>query len=368
MNEKTSTAAVILYNRPRKDRLGKASAALALFAFAILYAPSAQADTFGSGANQFDIEFVPIGNPDNPDDTTGDPNPAGKVEYDYRMGKFEISRDMITKANNEGGLGITMEDLTPFGGNRADRPATGVSWNEAAQFVNWLNTSTGHTPAYKFNGGTFQLWQSRDAGYDPINPFRNTQAFYFLPSADEWYKAAYYDPNAGVYYDYPTGSDSAPTAVASGTTADTAVYDQFSPLGPADITLAGGLSPYGTMGQGGNATEWEETSFDLANDSAISGRGLRGGSWIEHSGNLLASNRTVEIPSRELLVTGFRVAGIPEPGAMLLGALAAGGWLLQRGSRRRPSRVHVQPNDEGSVPDREQRWLPFMSFAVPDGP
>ena len=84
-------------------------------------------------------------------------------------------------------------------------------------------------------------------------------ARYFLPSVDEWYKAAYYDPTSGVYYDYPTGSDTAPTAVASGTAAGTAVYNQLLAQGPADITLAGGLSPYGTMGQGGNVSELEET-------------------------------------------------------------------------------------------------------------
>jgi hypothetical protein len=56
------------------------------------------ADTFGSGANTFDIEFVTIGNPGNPADTTGSPNPAGKVDYVYRIGTYEISRDMITKA------------------------------------------------------------------------------------------------------------------------------------------------------------------------------------------------------------------------------------------------------------------------------
>jgi formylglycine-generating enzyme required for sulfatase activity len=35
-------------------------------------------------------------------------------------------------------------------GNGANRPATGVSWNEAARYVNWLNTSNGLAPAYKF--------------------------------------------------------------------------------------------------------------------------------------------------------------------------------------------------------------------------
>ena len=52
-------------------------------------------------------------------------------------------------------------------------------------------------------------------------------------------------------------------AVASGVAAGTAVYNQ---PGPADIFLAGGLSPYGTMAQGGNADEWEETELDLVNE------------------------------------------------------------------------------------------------------
>ena len=41
--------------------------------------------------------------------------------------------------------------------------------------------------------------------------------------------------------------------------------------------LAGGLSPYGTDGQGGNVWEWEETEYDLVNDSSSSIRGIRGG-------------------------------------------------------------------------------------------
>ena len=43
-----------------------------------------------------------IGNPGNAADTTGNPNPAGSVPYTYRMGKFEISEQMIDKANAAG--------------------------------------------------------------------------------------------------------------------------------------------------------------------------------------------------------------------------------------------------------------------------
>jgi len=294
----------------------------------LITAPVAHADTFGTDPNNtFEIEFVTIGNPGNADDTTGDPNQAGKVDSTYRIGQFEISEDMINKANAEGSLGLTHD-------NRGDnKPATSISWFEAAQFVNWLNTDSGSTPAYKFNNGpNFQLWQSGDAGYDPNNLYRNSQAKYFLPSVDEWYKAAYYDPTSDVYYDYPTGSNSVPTAVASGTAAGMAVYNGQS--GPADITLAGGLSPYGTMGQGGNVYEWEETDFDLVNDStsSLSLRGVRGGSWFGNSSVLLSSTRDSDIPTGESGVFGFRVASvIPEPTTSVL-ALAA--LCLVMGRRR----------------------------------
>ena len=142
--------------------------------------------------------------------------------------------------------------------------------------MNYLNTSSGSTAAYKFDGdGNFQRWQSGDAGYNANNQFRNSSAKYFLPSADEWYKAAYYDPNSAVYYDYSTGGDTAPAGVADGTAADTAIYLQSLNAGPADITQADGKSPYGTMGQGGSVWEWEETEFDLVNNLSSSARGVR---------------------------------------------------------------------------------------------
>ena len=271
-------------------------------------------DTFGSGANTFDIEFVSIGNPGNAADTTGVPDPAGSVSYTYRMGKFEISEQMIDKANTEGNLGIAKDS------RGADKPATSTSWNEAARFVNWLNTGSGSTPAYKFavqpgevgynaRLNDIQLWTIDDAGYDANNLYRNSLARYFLPSVDEWYKAAYYDPTGGVYYDYPTGSDSEPTPVASGTAAGTAVYDQPFERGPADITLAGGLSPFGTMGQGGNVIEWEER----LNNSASSDRELRGGYWSNDSLSMLPTLRVMLGATNEVNHVGFRVASIPEP-------------------------------------------------------
>jgi formylglycine-generating enzyme required for sulfatase activity len=251
-----------------------------LFAIFLLSAPqsvdSAVADTFGSGANSFQIDFVTIGSAGNAPDTTGSPNPAGAVPYEYRMGKYEISEQMIDKANAQGALGITNDTRGP------DKPATSVSWFEAAQFVNWLNTSTGHPAAYKFDsGGNFQLWVPGDAGYDLDNLYRNRLAHYFLPSVDEWYKAAYYDPRAAIYYDYATGSDNVPDGIdfAGDPNFDAVFFDRAFNSMPNDVTDVGLPSPFGTEGQGGNAWEWQETNFDLVNDSNLTGRGFRGGFW-----------------------------------------------------------------------------------------
>ena len=75
--------------------------------------------TPSAAANSFDIEFVTIGNPGNAaDDVSANPDFAGSVPYTYRIGKFEISEQMIDKANALGGLGITKDTR---GG---DKPAT----------------------------------------------------------------------------------------------------------------------------------------------------------------------------------------------------------------------------------------------------
>ena len=279
------------------------------------------------------MDFVTIGNPNNPADTrTGNPNPAGSVAYTYNLGKYEVSRDMITKANSAGSLGITFQDMSSYGGNGLLKPATGISYYEAAKYVNWLNTSTGGTAAYKFVGGTFQLWSAGDAGYNSNNLFRNSLAKYWLPSSNEWYKGAYGNLN-GTWNDYPTGSNSAPTAVAGGTAANTAVYGQSSSTGPADITSAGGLSAYGTMGQGGNVYEWNETAYDGSNNTVGEIRELRGGVWNGFGDHLGASSRTTTAPTEELYNLGFRVASVPEPSALSLLAIGLSGLALVR--RRR---------------------------------
>lgn len=296
------------------------------------------ADTFGSGANSFDIDFVTIGNPGNPPDAN--PNPAGAVPYGYRIGKYEISEQMIDKANALGALGITKDMRGP------DYPATSVSWYEAAKFVNWLNMSSGSVPAYKFDGsGNFQLWTPSDAGYDSNNLYRNSLAHYFLPSVDEWHKGAYYNPGTGTYFTYPTGSNNVPDGIdfVGDPIFDLVFDDGADNPGPNLITDVGLLSPYGTAGQGGNVFEWEETAADRLNDGAGESRGLVGGSWTAPVNTLAAWNRNGIAPFSESYVDGFRVASItPEPGGFALFSIA-----IIVGLFRRCRRPHVESSRSG---------------------
>ena len=288
-------------------------------------------ESFGSGANQFTMDFVTIGNPGNAADTTGLPNPAGSVAYTYNLGKYEVSRDMIDKANAAGNLGITLMDMSSWGGNGVNRPATGLTWNEAAKFVNWLNTNQGFQAAYKFDAsGNFQLWSSTDAGYNANNMFRNSLAKYVIASTDEWYKAAYSSPD-GTWYNFANGRNSSPGSVNSGTADNTAVYGGFR--SPADIDQAGGLSPWGTMAQDGNVWEWHETAFDGINNTAGENRGLRGNWCFDANLNGGSFGSLEWQPTRDAVWSGLRVASVPEPSALSLLAIGLGGLAILR--RRR---------------------------------
>jgi formylglycine-generating enzyme len=301
-----------------------------------------RADTFGSGINTFTIDFVTIGDLGNPADTgtTGMfSSPYGGVNYTYRMGTYEVSEDMVDKANTLGGLLIAKDTRS------ANQPATSVSWNEAARFVNWLNVSSGYTPAYKFalqpgnpaytGNENLVLWSPSDVGYDASNLYRNGNAHYFLPSEDEWYKAAFYSGSGNVYYDYATGSDVIPTAVASGTAAGTAVYGSVAGT-PATIMQAGGMSHYGTVGQSGNARERLESAFAAPNDSPTEDRGFRGGFWTSSEDFLRSSYREGFQPTSSggNGIQGMRIASVPEPSVALL-LLGAGAMLVKR-RRRTP--------------------------------
>jgi sulfatase modifying factor 1 len=299
--------------------------------------------TFGQPGNQFEMDFVTIGNTGNNADHTGSPNPAGSVGYTYGIGRFEVSEDMINKYNSNFGTANSLEITKDTRG--VNKPATNVNWNEAARFVNWLNTSQGYHVAYKFttNGvnDNIALWSPGDAGYDSGNRYRNSLAKYVLPSYNEWYKAAYYNPSNGSYYDYATSTNTVPAAVASGMAPFTAVYNQSFPQGPADVNQAGGTSPYGVMGMSGNVFEWEESSADLLNSNANSTRMVRGGSWHFTDTSFLSSSSRPDVAIqanrnsndwgfRVVSITSARPEAVPEPSMMMIGTLFILGGIIAK--------------------------------------
>ncbi|TWT88713.1 Formylglycine-generating sulfatase enzyme [Pseudobythopirellula maris] len=324
--------------------LAHAAARAAFVALLLVpFAHAARADTFGSGENAFSIPMVTVGDPGNAPDTTGAPNPVGAVGYTYRIGKYEVPEEAVRKANALSELageqlGITLDERGP------QKPATGLSWFEAARFVNWLNEDAGFHAAYKFDDGPlgtgeFQLWEPTDPGFIPGNRFRNSLARYVLPSADEWYKAAFYDPFAEVYYDYPTGSDMPPTPVMSGTDLGTAVWNQDT--GPTDVVLAGGSSPYGTIGQGGNVSEWHEGPASAVPDikSSSNLRAIRGSDWglaVSAGGMSSLSSPADLSPKLSFSVVGFRVLTVPEPSGfgIMLAIVLLGAFIPRFASRQ----------------------------------
>jgi formylglycine-generating enzyme required for sulfatase activity len=297
---------------------------------------SARADTFGSGGNAFTIDFVNIGNAGNADDAGAGggiySSPYGGVAYSFRMQTTEVTQSQITKATAGGLANVTAGPWT------GSQPATIMTWFEAAAFVNWLNDQrTPGLKAYQLDVGltTLTPWASGDAWqFGGENLYRHKDAYYFLPSEDEWFKAAFHK-NDGVtanYWDYATGSNSIPTAVASGTTAGTAVYNGVTGS-PAAVNNDGGLSAYGTMGQNGNVWEWAESAFDGINNSSSEDRAIRGGAYSSSGDTLRSSFRSFGTPADSFDSIGFRVASVPEPSSTVL-MISAGLLAIARRRRR----------------------------------
>jgi len=324
----------------------------------VLTAVAIAFSSFSAAATTVEIDLVPVGDSGNAADTTG----YGRVDTDYMIGMYEVTniqwREFLTaKASigdphglysaSMGGLGIfgshggidqagagTTEEPYVYSskdgdGNWDDRPVNFVSFWDAARFCNWLHNGQG--------AGDTESGAYINIG-DQTTFARQPDAKFFIPTEDEWYKGAYYDGVRRTYYDFPTSSDTTPTAeLPAGTDPMNGSANYGSVVGT--LTTVGAYntkpseSPYGTYDQGGNLWEWNETIL------LDSHRGLRGGSFGSFDpANLSAADRSNHgTPDYESHGVGFRVASlpvpVPEPGtaAMLWGCIL--GFLT--GSRRR---------------------------------
>lgn len=176
------------------------------------------------------------------------------------------------------------------------------------------------------------------------------EAAFWLPTEDEWYKAAYYDPTkggGGGYWLYPTQNNTlagnligeANSANYVATFGDDEYFAKETNDLPSYLTDGGAYgtnsaSYYETQDQGGNVWEWNEA---VVNESS---RGLRGGSWDDTAYYMRSSYRYDYAPTFEFDNIGFRVAAIPEPSTVAM-LIIAGAALLARWHRkdsRKPKR------------------------------
>jgi sulfatase modifying factor 1 len=248
----------------------------------------------GSSAPLIALDSVEVGDPGNAA-TTVDGTDYGAVAQTYRITKTEITIAQYTTFLNaiarrsDGAQGSVVESLYDSrmatdphvaGISRAgsgteavpytytaigdpSKPIAYVSWFNAARFANWLHngatqTADTETGAYTLSGAL--------SGIITKNP----TASWWIPSEDEWWKAAYYKGNgvnAG-YWRYPTQSDSFPSNNSS-TDANNANFlrlglyaiTQMATLDTAQNYLSAAAtstnspSAYGTFDQGGNLDE-----------------------------------------------------------------------------------------------------------------
>ena len=293
-------------------------------------------------------DFVYVGDAGNSADTSG----YGNVGYAYEIGKYEFTNSQYVQYLNAvdpqglnpngiwntsmqtgvaSGIGFTSGNAAGSKyatlSNMADKPVNYVSWFDAARVANWLQSGA-QTYATTISGST-----AINTGVYTLNgvtsgtaPAPTSAPTFWIPTENEWYKAAYYKgggTNAG-FWAYATQSNSSPTAVGativgsgttggvspvvSGNSANWNAAANWNGSAAGNVTSVGsngGPSAYGTYDMTGNQWEWNDLT-------AVSGttRELRGGSW----GNQLVADMTSSArypnfdPSFEGPNVGFRLA------------------------------------------------------------
>jgi len=301
------------------------------------------------------FNWATVGNAGNAaDPTTG----FGAVANEYRIAKTEVTNDQYAEFLNAAAtsdpnslyntnMGVTTQrgGITRSGvsgsftyapsANMANKPVNWVSFLDSMRFTNWLHNGQGagstETGVYNVTNG--------------VSETRAANANYFLPSEDEWYKAAYHQPAAqggdsDDYWLYPTASNSVPTLATANSVGDIANpgtnvvnYNLGADWNGqnGNVTTVGSAGPssasfYGTFDQGGNLVEWNEALF------TGSTRGLRASSWTNSETLLRSSIRSGFSPTVEGSNFGFRVASpVPEPASVAM--IAVGAPLLLRRHR-----------------------------------
>ena len=205
----------------------------------------------------------------------------------------------ILRSGNEGNYYYSVNNNY---GDSSKRPITYVSWFCSARFTNWLSNGQpeGIQDSTTTENGSYDLSQSN--GYNSvyrnsINPNTGKVPLFYIPTPDEWYKAAYYSPrlnnNTGGYYLFGTQSNEIPGNYFSDT--DNAENNvnyvttsnlYFSVTQSKDFEVnknyltdigafKGSKSYYQIYDASGNVSEWN----DMNSNTSVKSN-LRGGSWV----------------------------------------------------------------------------------------
>ena len=319
----------------------------------------------GPIANAGVIQWVTVGDPGNTADTA--PSGYGAVSTSFQIMKYEFTNQLyaeflnsrattdtyslyntsmgsdarggITRSGSSGSYSYSVKT------NMGDKPVNYVSWFDAARVSNWL--MNGALSSSSTETGAYTLVNGQTSGTAPAV---NSGATFYVPTEDQWYKAAYYKgggTSAG-YWDYATQSDSDPTAVtagltgigSAGSTGNFANYNEQADWNSQDgnvttVGTNGGPSAYGAFDMSGNVWEWNDFT-----GAAGSSRGLRGGGWFNSAFNVSSSGSLSYDPSGGYPDVGIRLASpvngstVPEidPNGLsaVLGLIVGGLGLLER--------------------------------------
>jgi hypothetical protein len=181
------------------------------FDFVLIEDENNQADTAGIGAVSYSFtisrflitnnEYVEFLN-----------NMASTDVFELYNSSMSSSRGGITRSGSSGSYTYSVK------ANYGNKPANYISWFNAARYCNWLhnNKPSGNQDNNTTENGSYQL--TGNSGL----PLRNLNAKYFIPTSDEWVKAAFYKGgglDAG-YWNYPTQNNTAPTCILANSTGD----------------------------------------------------------------------------------------------------------------------------------------------------
>jgi formylglycine-generating enzyme required for sulfatase activity len=294
----------------------------------------------------------------------GDIAPVGGVNYEYRMAKMEVTTaQWVEFANAASEIGADFRiGEGPIGGyrqvgnfpngrprwgllttipNAGLLPVQGIKWLNAARLCNWLHNDKALTlealATGAYDTSTFgRVMNPQTGGYQRTDALTHLPgAKFWIPTRDEWTKAAFFDPNRygagqGGYWTYSTSSDTAPIIGPESAGGQTnAGYTNYSDvaaflLGAHPNTT----SPWGLLDVSGGSQEWQETVIDPSRLSRFYGGSYAPIQFDPHQrpleADLIYLSGGGGSPESEGGNVSLRIASaVPSPGACALGGVVS---------------------------------------------